>query len=141
MSCDALNAGSTATKPGENDKSCAETGCTNGACVEVIVVQHFWLFPWLCGEQGIVLQHCIASSGVVMAPQSVVYAAVANAMAISKTGFAKRIPPKLCAWSVEVKASWPGPLGAWCGCLTLARGVGQFPYSREVMIVVFGDKI
>lgn len=55
-----------------------------------------------------------------MAPQSVAYAAVATAMAMSKIAFTfgRRIRPKLGARSVEVKASYPGQLGAQRAYLT-----------------------
>jgi len=33
-------------------------------------LQHSWLRSWLCDEQGIESQHCIAASGVDMAKQS-----------------------------------------------------------------------
>ena len=49
-----------------------------------------------------VLQHCIASSGVVIAPQSIAYTAIAKATAMSKMGFTKCIHAKLCWLSVEV---------------------------------------
>jgi hypothetical protein len=43
------------------------------------------------------LQHCIACSGVVTAPQSNVYTASATTMAASRIGFATRITIKLDA--------------------------------------------
>jgi hypothetical protein len=60
-----------------------------------IVLQQSWLC-WelcsgLCDEHGIVSQHCIACSGVVMAPQSAAYKAIAAAMIKSRNGFARRI--------------------------------------------------
>ena len=101
-SCDTWNVGSTATTTGERDWSCAEAGCTKGACVDGIVAQHSWLCSWLCDEQGMVLQHCIASPGVVIAPQSIAYTAIARATAMSKIGLRKRIHPNLFGLSVEV---------------------------------------
>jgi hypothetical protein len=91
MTCDASNSVSTAAKTGEKGIACVEAGCTKGACMDVIVLQHSWLCSSPCDEQGIVLQHCIAASGVDMAEQSNAY--VANAMAITanKIGLAKRI--------------------------------------------------
>ena len=56
-----------------------------------IVLQQSWLCSGLCDEHGIVSQHCIACSGVVMAPQSVAYNAIAAAMIKSRNGFARRI--------------------------------------------------
>jgi hypothetical protein len=109
--CDALNERSTATKTGEKDRSCAEAGCRKGACVDGIVVQHSWLWSWLCGEQGMLLQHCIASSGVVMAPQSIAYRAIATAMTLSNIGFIRRMSTKVCASNVAVKTGCRGPLG------------------------------
>lgn len=100
MTCDALNPGSVATKTGEKDRPCAGAGSTKGACMDGIVLQHSWLYSWLCDEQGIVSQHCIASSGVVMAPQSTEYTAIATAMATSKIGFTRCILTKLSALSV-----------------------------------------
>lgn len=50
------------------------------------------------------LQHCIASSGDVMAPQSIAYAPIARATAMSKIVFERRIQTKLCGLSVEVKS-------------------------------------
>jgi hypothetical protein len=44
-------------------------GCTNGACIEGIVLQQSSLLPW-CGGQGMDRQHCIACSGVVNTVQS-----------------------------------------------------------------------
>jgi hypothetical protein len=95
-----LNPGSTATKTAEKDRSRAEGGCTKGACIDGIILQHSWLYSWLCDEQGIVSQHCIACSGVAMAPQSIAYAAIAAAMATNKIGFTGCIPTKLSALSV-----------------------------------------
>src|ERR1700682_955955 len=89
--CDALNRGSTATKTGVKDRPCTEAGCTKGACMDGMVLQHSWLCSWLCDEQGIVSQHCIAASGVGMAKQSNPYVAKAIAITASKIGLAKRI--------------------------------------------------
>lgn len=48
---------------------CIDDGCTTGACMDGIDLQQSWpLCP--CGAHGIELQHCVASSGVVIAPQS-----------------------------------------------------------------------
>ncbi len=82
--CDALNPGSTAMKTGEKDRPCTEAGCTKGACIDGMVLQHSWLCSWLCDEQGIVSQHCIASSGVDMAKQSNAYIARAITITASK---------------------------------------------------------
>jgi hypothetical protein len=98
--CDALDVGSTATKAGEKDKACAEACCIKGACMDGMVLQHSWLCSWLCDEQGMVSQHCIASSAVVMAPQSTEYTAIATTMATSKIGFTRCILTKLSALSV-----------------------------------------
>jgi hypothetical protein len=46
-----------------------------------------------CDEQSIEPQHCIASSGVVVPPQSLAYAATANPSTARKSGLAKRIIP------------------------------------------------
>jgi hypothetical protein len=45
-------------------------------------------------------QHCIACSGVVMAPQSIAYPAIAAATAKRKIVFTRRISIKLDALSV-----------------------------------------
>lgn len=116
MPCDALNERSTATKTVEKDRSCAEAGCTKGACVDGIVMQHSWLWSWLCGEQGMLLQHCIASSGVVMAPQSIAYRAIATAMTMSNIGFIRRMSIKVCASSVAVKTGCRGHLDVQRRC-------------------------
>jgi hypothetical protein len=68
-----------------------------------IVLQQSWLCCWVCDEHGIVLQHCRASSGVVIAPQSNAYTAIANATTTNKIGLAARIVTKLGVSSVEVK--------------------------------------
>src|SRR6267142_2380348 len=51
--CDALNAGSAATGTSVKDEPCVEAGCTKGACMDGIVLQHSWLCWWPCDEQGI----------------------------------------------------------------------------------------
>jgi len=56
-----------------------------------MVLQHSWLCSWPCDEQDIVLQHCIAASGVDMVKQSNAYVAKAIAITASKMSFAKRI--------------------------------------------------
>ena len=56
-----------------------------------MVLQHSWLCSWLCDEQGIVSQHCIAASGVDMAKQSNAYVAKAIAITASRMSLAKRI--------------------------------------------------
>jgi hypothetical protein len=89
--CDALDVGGTATKAGEKDKECVAAGCIKGACVDAMVSQHSWLCSWLCDEHGIVLQHCIAASGVDIAKQSNAYVAKAIAITPSIIGLAKRI--------------------------------------------------
>lgn len=81
-------------------------------------MQHSWLCSWLCDEQGMLLQHCIASSGVVIAPQSIAYAAITTAIAMSKITFTRRIYTKLCALSVGVKATNPRRLWARRAYLT-----------------------
>ena len=68
--CDALKSGRMATKTSERDGACVEAGRTKGACIDGMVLQHSWLCSWLCEEQCIVSQHCIAASGVDMAKQS-----------------------------------------------------------------------
>ena len=89
--CEALNPGSTATKTGEKDRPCAEAGCTKGACMDGIVLQHSWLCSWPCDEHGIESQHCIACSGVDIARQSSAYIARAIATIASRIGLVKRI--------------------------------------------------
>jgi hypothetical protein len=54
-------------------------------------LQHSWLCSWLCDEQGIVSQHCIAASGVDMAKQSNAYVAKAIAITASRIGLIRRI--------------------------------------------------
>jgi hypothetical protein len=56
-----------------------------------MVLQHSWLCSWLCDEQCIVSQHCIAASGVDMAKQSNEYVAKAIAITASRIGLKKRI--------------------------------------------------
>src|SRR5881296_2490811 len=89
--CKALNPGNTATRTGEKDRPCAEAGCTKGACMDGIVLQHSWLCWWPCDEQGIESQHCIACSGVDMAKQSDAYVARAIAITANRTDLVKRI--------------------------------------------------
>ena len=89
--CDAWNAGSTATKTGEKDRACAEAGCTKGACMDGMVLQHSWLCWWPCDEQCIISQHCIAASGVDMARQSKAYVAKAIVIEASRIGLIKRM--------------------------------------------------
>jgi hypothetical protein len=48
------------------------------------------------------LQHCIACSGVVVAPQSNAYAERASASAATRIGFAKRIVSRLGVFLAEV---------------------------------------
>src|SRR3981189_1787033 len=91
MACDALKPGRTATNTGEKERACTEAGWTKGACMDGMVLQHSWLCSWLCDEQGMVSQHCIASSGVDMAKQSNAYVAKAIAITANKMGPAKRI--------------------------------------------------
>jgi hypothetical protein len=95
--CDATNPGTKATNTGEKDRPCTEVGCTNGTCIDGIDLQHSWLCSALCDEHGIVSQHCIACSGVVTAPQSIAYPAIAIAMTKSKICFARCISIKLDA--------------------------------------------
>ena len=90
-SCNALNPARTATKAGEKEVACTAVGRTKGACMDGMVLQHSWLCPWWCDEQGMVLQHCIAASGVDMAKQSNAYVAKAIAITANKIGLAKRI--------------------------------------------------
>lgn len=48
---------------------CTADGCRKGACMDGIDLQQSCpLCP--CGAHGIELQHCVAGSGVVIAPQS-----------------------------------------------------------------------
>ena len=89
--CDALNAGSAATKTSVKDEPCVEAGCTKGACMDGIVLQHSWLCWWPCDEQGIESQHCIACSGVDMTRQSNAYTARAIATTATSIGLVKRI--------------------------------------------------
>ena len=96
----APNPGSRATKTGEKVGPCTEAGCTKGAWMDGMVLQHSWLCSCPCDEQCIVSQHCIACSGVVIAPQSIVYPAIAAAMAKLKTVFTRCISIKLGALSV-----------------------------------------
>jgi hypothetical protein len=91
MPWDALCAVSVATKTGEKDRPCAESGCTKGECVDGIVLQHSWPCSWLCDEQGIVLQHCIAASGVEMAKQSNAYVAKEITINASRIDLSRRI--------------------------------------------------
>lgn len=49
---------------------CEAAVCTNGACSAGIVLQQSSL-PWPCEWHGIDLQHCLACSGAVIAPQSI----------------------------------------------------------------------
>jgi len=65
-----------------------------------MVLQHSWLCSWPCDEQSIVSQHCIACSGVVTAPQSIAYPAIAATMAKRKIVFTRCISIKLDALSV-----------------------------------------
>jgi len=58
------------TKTGEKDSASAEAGCRKGECMEGIVLQHSWLCSWPSDEHGMVLQHCMAASGVDMAEQA-----------------------------------------------------------------------
>jgi hypothetical protein len=93
------NPGNGATKTGERAGPCTELGCTKGACRDGIVLQHSWLCSWPCDEQCIVSQHCIACSGVVMAPQSIAYPAIAATRAKRKICFTRCISTKLDALS------------------------------------------
>jgi len=67
----------------------------------------FRLCSWLCDEQGIVSQHCIASSGVDMARQSNAYIARAITITASKIGLAIRIRTKVGGSQSEVKGAKP----------------------------------
>src|SRR6267142_772378 len=89
-SCDALNRGSTAMKTGEKDRPCTEAGRTKDACMD-----------------GMVSQHCIASSGVDMARQSNAYIARAITITASKIGLAIRIRTKVGGSQSEVKGAKP----------------------------------
>src|SRR6267142_2377062 len=106
-SCDALNRGSTAMKTGEKDRPCTEAGRTKDACMDGMVLQHSWLCSWLCDEQGIVSQHCIASSGVDMARQSNAYIARAITITASKIGLAIRIRNQVGGSQSEVNGAKP----------------------------------
>jgi hypothetical protein len=105
--CDALKSESMATKTSERDGASAEAGRTKCACMDGLVSQHSWLCSWLCEEQCIVSQHCIARSGVIMSPQSITYPAIARAIANRKTDFTRYIPIKLDALGVCVKIDCP----------------------------------
>ncbi len=69
---------------------CTGEGCTKGACIAGIVLQQSWPW-WPCDEHGIDLQHSIACSGVVMAPQSNAYPVRATASTATTIGFARFI--------------------------------------------------
>jgi hypothetical protein len=85
-----VKTGKTATTEDNNRTLLDEDGCTNGACMDGMVLQQScWLCP--CDEQGIEAQHCAASSGVVIAEQSIVYAASTATSAANKSVFVKRI--------------------------------------------------
>ena len=88
---DPITSGSAAKKTGENEVSCGEDGCTKVACMDGIVLQQSWLCWGPCDEQGMLSQHCMASSGVDIAKHSNAYTAMANAITAIRIGLAKRI--------------------------------------------------
>jgi len=55
-----------------------------------IVLQQSWR-SWPCDEQGMELQHCIAWSGVMVAPQSTAYVARMSASTARNIGLANRM--------------------------------------------------
>jgi hypothetical protein len=89
-----LDAGKTAEIILAKETPHTDKGCTNGGCIEGIVVQQSC--PWCpCEEHGMELQHCIACSGVVMASQSKAYTPSRTRTPRMKIGFAKRISSNL----------------------------------------------
>jgi hypothetical protein len=54
--------GNVETATGEKDHPCVEDACTNGACIDGMVLQQSWLRSALWEAHGMVSQHCIASS-------------------------------------------------------------------------------
>jgi len=71
-----------------------------------IVLQQSW--PWFpCDEQGIELQHCIACSGVVVAPQSKAYVESPTASSARKIGLINRIIDQASPPRVLESSAWP----------------------------------
>jgi hypothetical protein len=62
--------GNVETATGEKDSPCIEAACTNGACIDGMVLQQSWLCSALWEAHGMVSQHCIASSEVAIGAQS-----------------------------------------------------------------------
>jgi hypothetical protein len=110
-----------------------EAGCIKGVCMDGMVLQHSWLCSWPCDEQAIVLQHCIAASGVDMAKQSNAYAARPTASSTITVLFAKRIYNQLRFVLKRSQATplddSPKPVGQQIGeadeNLPTSRGTGQ----------------
>lgn len=84
------------------DTFCADGGCTNGACIVGMVLQHSCP-GWPCDEQGIELQHCIACSDEVMAEQSNTYSARHAASTAIRMGRTKCIQLKVNLRRAQVK--------------------------------------
>jgi hypothetical protein len=93
---------------------CTAGGCTKGACIAGIVLQQSCP-GWPCDEHGIDLQHSMAWSGVVIAPQSNAYPARATTRTATRVGLEKRILTKLDVCIEQVKR---GSL-----CLGLTTGI------------------
>ncbi len=80
------------------------------------------------------LQHCIASSGVVTAPQSTAYTASATTIAISKIGFARCISTKLDAQSAQVKE--PPACLSWVALRKARKPQGLQPTVQQPLVNV-----
>ena len=91
VASDSVITENTANTTGCIDPFCADVGCKNGLSIEGMLLQHSMLLPCPCGEHGIDLQHCVACSGVVEAPQSNAYAIKATATMGRKIDFTKRL--------------------------------------------------
>jgi hypothetical protein len=70
MAAVSLETGNVEIATGENDSPCIEAACTNGACMDGMVLQQSWLCSALCEAHGMVSQHCIASSDDAIGAQS-----------------------------------------------------------------------
>jgi hypothetical protein len=81
----------------------SDDGCTKGAFIDGMVLQQSWPSRCPCDEQGIESQHCVARSGVVVAPQSTAYTASATTIPAIRIGLAKRIISNLDPPSIRVK--------------------------------------
>src|SRR5215813_13876252 len=69
----------------------------NGACKEDMFWQQSWLASWECCGQGMLSQHCIASSGVEAAKQSSEYNARPATNATAKMARIRRIVKRVHA--------------------------------------------